>query len=572
MKKVIIITLVVLILGGGLFCLYFFGWTPENVCKLGDKAMEAEKYSRAEWLYEQAADMAPDNPIYVLKLADACIADGSYTKAERSIVNAIRKEPSSALYCKLSSVYVAQDKLLDAQEMLDGISDSAIKAELDAMRPEAPVFSPEGGQYSEYIDLEISAYGGKLYYSLTNEYPSSSEETYSEPISLPAGDSHVKAILVGDNFLVSKLSEADYRIVGVVEEVSFSSPEFEEFIREMLYIPRTEPVMTSDLWAVTELEMPETVSDYSDLVHFKNLTSLTINYSTCEDYSFFSGTPLLQKLNLHGCILEEEAVTMIGNLTDMTELDLSECSISNISSLSGLTKLSVLKLSGNSISDITPLNGLRNLSVLEIADNALPSLDALSESPQLTELDISGNAVDSVEPLSVCSGLVSLIASDNQISDISVLRNMPELETLILSSNSVSDISALSSCPHLKRLELADNNLTVVESLAGLVELTYLDISHNSISVLPQFPQGARLQQFYASYNQLSDISVLVGLTGLTYVDVDYNENIEDILCLTGCPLIVQIDAFGTKVTDVAALTNMGVIVNWDPTVVDEEE
>ena len=571
MKKALIILLVVLLVGGGLFCLYFFGWTPENLSSLGDSAMASKKYSRAEWLYETAAEMAPDEPSYVLKLADACIADGSYTKAERSLVTAIRKEPSAALYCKLSSVYVAQDKLYDAQKMLDGISDSAIKAELDAMRPQAPDFSPAGGQYSEYIDLMLSGQGGAVYYSLTEEYPSTNTDAYADPFTLPAGDSHVKAILVGDNGLVSPLAEMDYLIVGVVEEVSFASSEFEELIREMLYIPRTSPVMTSDLWTVTELEMPENVTDFSDLSHFKNLTSLVINYSTIDDCSFFAGTPELQKLNLHGCSLAEDATDLIGTLAALTELDLSGCGISNISSLSNLTQLSTLNLSENSISDITPLSGLTKLTVLNLAANALPSLDALAEASQLTELDISENAIPSIAALSSCTGLTSLSATDNQISDISVLANMPSLQTLLLSGNSVSDVSVLSFCPSLTRLEIANNNLSSIDILANLVELTYLDISHNNISALPQLQTQSRLQQFYASYNQLSDISMLAGLVGLTYVDVDYNENIEDILCLTSCPLIVQIDAFGTKVADVKALTDMGVIVNWDPTVADSE-
>lgn len=570
MKKALIILLVVLLVGGGLFSLYFFCWTPENVSALGDKAMASEKYTRAEWLYEQAADMAPDDPTYVLKLADACIADGSYTKAERSLVNAIRKEPSVALYCKLSSLYIAQDKLLDAQQMLDGISDPAIKSEIDGMRPAAPVFTPEGGQFSEYIDLELSCPGGNLYYSSTREYPSVKTEAYSAPISLPAGESHIQAITVGDNGLVSPIVQADYLIVGVVEEVTFVSPEFEEFIRETLYIPRTSAVMTSDLWTVTELEMPENVRDYSDLCHFKNLTSLVINYSTCDDYSFFTGTPELQKLSLHGSLLPEDAVAQIGTLTQMTELDLSDCGISNISPLSNLSRLSVLNLSGNSISDIAPLAGLSELTVLNLATNALNSLDALAQISQLTELDVSGNAIPSIAVLSACTELTSLSATENQISDISVLSNMPSLRTLLLSSNSVSDISVLSSCPHLTRLEIANNNISSADVLGGLIELTYVDISRNSITALPQLRTEARLQQFYASYNQLTDISALAGLVGLTYVDVDYNEGIEDILCLTACPLIVQIDAFGTKVADVKALTDMGVIVNWDPTVADE--
>lgn len=570
MKKALIILLVVLLVCGGLFSLYFFCWTPENICALGDSAMKGEKYARAEWLYEQAANMAPDDPTYVLKLADACIADGSYTKAERSIVTAIRKEPSVELYCKLSSVYIAQDKLFDAQKMLDGVSDAAIKAELDAMRPAAPSFTPESGQYSEYIDLSISAQNGKLFYSLTNEYPSAKTGTFSESFTLPAGESHVKAILVGENNLVSPLVEADYLIVGVVEEVTFVSPEFEGFIRDMLYIPRTSPVMTSDLWKVTELEMPEDITDYSDLIHFKNLTSLVITYSSCEDYSFFNGTPALQKLSLHGCMVPDDALNLIGSLTELTELDLSGSGISTIAPLADLANLSSLDVSGNNISDLTPLAGLTKLNVLNLADNAFTSLDALATFTQVTELNISDNAITSISALASCTGLTSLLASNNQISEVSVLQNMPSLEVLELAGNSISDVSVLSACPKLTRLDLAENNLISIDILGSLIDLTYLDISHNSITVLPQLQTQARLQQFYASYNQLSDISALAGLVGLTYVDVDYNENITDILCLTACPLIVQIDAFGTKVADVKALTDMGVIVNWDPTVADE--
>ena len=58
---------------------------------------------------------------------------------------------------------------------------------------------------------------------------------------------------------------------------------------------------------------------------------------------------------------------------------------------------------------------------------------------------------------------------------------------------------------------------------------------------------------------------MLKGLPELTYVDVDYNEGIEDIECLASCPLLVQVDAFGTKVKEIATLTQMGVIVNYNP-------
>lgn len=571
MKKALIILLVLLLLGGLVFGLLHFFWTAENFCSLGDNAMEDGKYSRAVSRYETAVSLEPNNSEYVLKLADACIADGSYTKAERSLVTAIRTAPSVELYCKLSSVYIAQDKLLDSQKMLDSITDPAIRAEIDAMRPAAPAFSHEGGEYSEYIDLSITGGDGTIYYSMTEQYPSTAAEPYAAPISLQAGKTHVSAIIVGSNDLVSPFVEADYLIVGVIEEVSFASPELESYVRDTLYIARTEPVMTDDLWTITELTVPDTVTDYSDLRYFSNLTSLTILNSTVEDASFLVEMPALQTLDLSGCLLPSDALTYIGSLSELTTLKLSGCGLSNIQALTNLAALSTLDLSENSISDLSALTELKKLTALDLHANAVSSLSALQNAKELTELDISENNVSDLSPLTACTKLQVLHAEDNRISSVSALSSMPKLITFTASKNAITDVSALSACTALTRLELANNQLTSLEVLASLSSLTYLDISHNEITALPTVEATAHLQQFYASYNLIEDVSMLAGLPELTYVDVDYNENLEDIECLVSCPLLVQVNAFGTKVKEVAQLTQIGVIVNYNP-VEDEEE
>ena len=63
---------------------------------LGEKAMKSGNYARAVDRYTTAVSLAPDNVDYVLALADACLADGSYTRAERTLVEAIRTAPSDA--------------------------------------------------------------------------------------------------------------------------------------------------------------------------------------------------------------------------------------------------------------------------------------------------------------------------------------------------------------------------------------------------------------------------------------------------------------------------------------------
>ena len=279
MKKFLIILLVLAVVVGLCFGLYSFLWTPENLSSLGDRYMKAEKYERAAFFYERAARLDPDNTTYTIELADAWLNAQNYTQAERTLVTALEKKPDATLCCKLSAVYVAQGKFLDAQQMLDSVTDPETRAALEALRPQAPVLSPAGGEFSEYIDLTMEG-DGKIYYSTNDEYPGTEGNVYSEPLHLSGGSTHMRAILVDEHGLVSPLAEADYMIVGVVEPVTFESAELESFVRDQLYIARTEQVMTDDLWQITELTVPEDVTVYSDLRWFTELKSLTLQNRT----------------------------------------------------------------------------------------------------------------------------------------------------------------------------------------------------------------------------------------------------------------------------------------------------
>lgn len=571
MKKALIISLVLLVIFGGLFALYYFFWTAPTFSSIGAKAMAAEKYSQAQWFYEKAAELDPENPEYTVSLADAYIAGGSFSQAERCLHSAIMAQPSAPLFMKLSSVYVAQDKLLDASRLLDGITDSALKAELDALRPAAPAFSPEGGQFSEYIDVTFSNQNEKVYYSSSAQFPSVADGAFTDAFTLNAGTTYIQAISVGENGLVSSLVSQEYMVVGVVEEVHFVSAELETYIRDSLFIPRSEPVMTSDLWAVTRLELTPDVTDYSDLRYFTSLGSLVIENSVADDFSFLRNMPALTELNLRNSLVSEETLSYIGSLSLLETLDLSGCGISNLASLSALSELTVLNLSENSISDVSHLSGLAYLRELNLADNAISSLESLAKLKKLTHLDITGNSISSIDALSQCVELKSLKANGNSIQNIQVLQNAPHLARLELSGNGLSNIGTLAGCTEMLYLDLSNNQITSVDAIGAMESLTYLDISYNQVAALPQLSEASRLQQFHGAHNLLTDLSPLVGLKELATVDVDYNPELENIVILIGCPLIVQIDAFGTKVAESPDLnkmiTELHIIVNYDPTV-----
>lgn len=571
MKKVLITLLTLIIIAGLFVAAYFLFWTPENFALLGDRKLAEGNYEAAAERYEIAVRLDPENHKYVMALVDAYTLENNYTKAERTLVNAIRVKPTADLYCTLSRLYVEQDKILDSQLMLDTITDEAVRAEVESLRPLSPTFSHESGNYDTYIEITIQGTGGTIYYSVNAEYPSSHSDPYAEPIPLSAGKTNIQAIVVGENGLASPIVTADYDIVGMVEELTFQSPELEAMLREQLYIPRTEKLKTSDLWETESLKMPTEATTLEDLKHFPALKELDVQGCNIEDYAPLSYVPTLEILNMTGNLVSSETLEHIGQLVNLRELYLSGCGISGINSLSGLTALETLDLSDNSVRDISALTPMKELIKLNLRSNAISSLDPLSGLTTLQEFDISYNSISSLAPLQQSMHMQILHAAQNNLLSVGALGHMVDLSILVVSGNELEDISALMNCTRMTELRVDNNLLTSVDCIAKMPLLTYLDCSYNQITAIPDLDPMCHLQQFYASYNQLSSVVPLAGLPELTYVNVDYNETIEDIEVLSGCHLLVQVNAFGTHVKEVKLLTDYGVIVNFDPSFADQE-
>ena len=145
LKIFLIVLLVVAIIGAA--CWFFLVQRPDLTMSVfahwGDYFYDVGRYNRAVSLYETACKLSPENANLPVRLAQAYINSGNYTKAEYTLVSAITNNPESVqLYVALSKTYIEQDKILDAEQMLDRITSADVKAQIDALRPNVPVLSP----------------------------------------------------------------------------------------------------------------------------------------------------------------------------------------------------------------------------------------------------------------------------------------------------------------------------------------------------------------------------------------------------------------------------------------------
>lgn len=562
----ILLSLVVLASIGWYLFVYDSAFTQELLLNQARRFEDKGKHSAAVWMYNLAYGHSGEDESIAIELAEQYRSIGNYTKAEYTLSNAIADGPSAELYIALSKLYVEQDKLLDAVEMLDRIDDASILAQLEPLRPDAPVITPESGFYNQYIQLQIQSGSGTLYVTSDGTYPSIEQEPYGGELTLPAGETTVYALSVAENGLVSPVTICGYTVVGVIEPVTFQDAAVEAAAREVLGFRDETIIYTNDLWSITDFTIPVDAQNYQDLTYMINLKRLEIPYAKSGDFAFLSALENLESLKVSGIALSADALKQIGATISLQELYLPECSISTIAPLSGLHELRTINLNNNSIRDLKPLSGLLNLEKIFLKYNAVNSVSDLTSLTNLNTLDLSYNSLTSIATIGACVNLMDLDVSHNQLTDLKAVSNLKNLQIFAAADNQLNDIAPLAACLELTDLDISGNTVADISTLGTLKKLMYLDFSNNAVTTLPVWPKDCALVSLDGSYNDISSVEELADLYNLNSVNLDYNTQLESIDALENCPALIQVDVYGTLVTDVTALTDHSIVVNFDPT------
>ena len=523
------------------------------------------KHELAAWVYNITYEQASYEDDIAIELANQYKAIGNYTKAEYTISEAIASNPTTDLYIALSNLYVQQDKLLDAVALLDNLTNEKIKAELEAMRPAAPILTPEPAFYSQYVTVEAKAEDATLFVNTKGEYPTTEKDLYTEPISLPEGETVLYALAISDNGLVSPLAVGGYTIGGVIEKVSFSDPAMETAMREAIGADADDVIFTNALWNIKSFTVPADAATYSDLALLPYLESLSIPEAVKGELVNLKSLAYLTELRVEKGSLDEEELAVIGQLTGLKRLTLSNCGISTIASLDHMNQLVYLDLSNNTIRNLKVIDDMQELEELYLNNNVVTDLSSLASLTKLRILDVSYNSLKSIDPVRTVTALTNLNFSHNEISDVQTLTSLAALIELDASYNALTDVTAISSCTALEVLNISNNTITDISGFNTLEKICNFDFSYNQVKKLPDFDKSSPLVYIDGSYNQIENLKALSSLQNLNIVLMDYNEKLASLEPLDSCPRLVQVNAYGTKVSDVRFLTDKSIVVNYNP-------
>ena len=549
------------------FFVYDREFTRDMLLKQARSMENSGHHSLSKWFYSAAYAHADNDETVAIELAEQYKANGNYTKAEYTLTNAIADGGTAELYMALCRTYIEQDKLLDAINMLDNIGDSAVKQELDALRPSAPVADPAPGFYSQYIDITLSSNNGTLYVSTNGQYPSITDVPYADPITLGGGETTIYALSVTDNGLVSPLSVFGYTVGGVIEPAVFTDPAFEREIRSLLKIDDDRTIYTNELWTITSLTMPENVEDYSDLKYLPYLEKLTIRSGIASELENLVSLGLLRELHIYDCRPSENDLKIIGTLSNLQKLTLENCGLSSIEPLSSLQSLEYLNLADNTLRNISILSSMPLLREVNLQHNALSDLSALSNLNNLSKLDVSNNDLSSIAPICTLKNLNQLRVDNNNLVSLSGISNLNSLTLFTASYNALTDVSDLAGCVALQTVDISNNALTDITSLSVLKNLAYFTFKYNQVTALPAWDKDCALLTIDGEGNLISSLEPLSGLLHLNRVYMRFNTEITSVDPLANCPTLVEVDVWGSKVSNASSLLEQSIIVTFDPTI-----
>ncbi len=245
----------------------------------------------------------------------------------------------------------------------------------------------------------------------------------------------------------------------------------------------------------------------------------------------------------------------------VTELDISETAVSNLSPLAGMQLTRLRAYGCSTISCLSPLKGMP-LEVIEIGKTAVDDLSPLT-GMQLRWVYVQKTRVIDISPLKGMP-ITRIILDDCAISDLAPLQGMP-IEHINCIRTPVSDISALAGMP-IEWLRFEHSQVTNISALQGM-PLKWIHLESNPIRDIAPLRGVGPLDSLGLSDTLITDLSPLRGVSIDGYFNLERTP-VKDISPLADCG-ITSVYLGGTEVRDLSPLAALHLEwLTFDPNIV----
>ncbi|MDF2699857.1 MAG: inlA 1 [Haloplasmataceae bacterium] len=326
-----------------------------------------------------------------------------------------------------------------------------------------------------------------------------------------------------------------------------------------------------------------------------NLEYLDLNQNEIVDI-----TDVFELANLTELYLSHNLVTVIpslvGKLTQLTNIDLSYNELTTISGFKDNNSLTDVDLSFNHITDIVDsfsnmsalvevnlVSDITSINLISKIENSFISLPKLSftsdnnlklpfytsnlnminsfkELPQFVKADLSNILITNIDEFSlVLPNVTEVNVSDNNITHIKWTNNLPKLTTLTADNNKINLIDFVPThFDLLTDVSLTNNDIVDTTALGYLTNIENLHLAGNHIITTSFLSSNAKLKILNLNENDITDTSGIKDLVILKELYLNDNE-ISTLNGLTNIPLLTTFEFMNNSITKIDGLSNIGI-------------
>lgn len=209
------------------------------------------------------------------------------------------------------------------------------------------------------------------------------------------------------------------------------------------------------------------LDDVSALRDLQELETLTVTNEQLRDLSRLPSLPKVRHLDIAQNHITDLA--SLPALPALTEIYVSANPISSLTALNAYPGLEVVWATRAELRNLNGL-ALPKLVELHVDENQLEELGDLSQLSTLDILDVSKNRLKDLRGVQALPELESLQASRNPIDSLEGVESLAKLASLDVSSTSVRDLRPLAALLPLQYLGLSGTPLTSLAPLSGWAE------------------------------------------------------------------------------------------------------
>ncbi|MDR1565154.1 MAG: leucine-rich repeat domain-containing protein, partial [Oscillospiraceae bacterium] len=242
----------------------------------------------------------------------------------------------------------------------------------------------------------------------------------------------------------------------------------------------------------------QSISDWEPVAQLNKLVFVSLVNTNFSDILLID-SPELTNLSIIGSLVTE--IPQEFNCNKLTYLTIRECELTDISGVANLTNLWHIYIRDTALSDISPLAALSAILVpqltnFDLRDNQIEDISPLEGFKSLDNLILSNNKISTISKLPAFKYNGSLSLSNNEIEDLSVfeqfagfwigaqfINTKQTFDILYLDGNRISDITPLENIRAANSLKLDNNDITDISPILELAYCNQLDVSMNWLDV-----------------------------------------------------------------------------------------